>query len=57
MDGSYRMLAQKLLENVPRGVYPAFATHDRALIQEILDMARQKGTDLKGLRVRDALRH
>jgi proline dehydrogenase len=47
VDGSYRMMAIKLMENVPRGVYPAFATHDRALIQEILQLAHQKGTDPK----------
>jgi proline dehydrogenase len=43
VDGSYRMLASKLLDGVPRGTYPAFATHDRTLIQDILQQARQKG--------------
>ncbi len=43
VDGSYRMLATKLMDGVPRGTYPAFATHDRALIQEIIGMAKQKG--------------
>ena len=33
VDGSFKMLAQKLLDGIPRGVYPAFATHDRALIE------------------------
>jgi proline dehydrogenase len=47
VDGSYRMLANKLLENIPRGVYPAFATHDRVLIQEILENAKKRGLDLK----------
>lgn len=48
VDGSYRMLAQKLLESVPRGIYPAFATHDHALIKDILEGVRQKKTDLQG---------
>jgi proline dehydrogenase len=47
VDGSYRMLAHKLLENVHRGVYPAFATHDRALIEEILRAVRHKLVDSK----------
>ncbi|OGR89469.1 MAG: hypothetical protein A2992_00035 [Elusimicrobia bacterium RIFCSPLOWO2_01_FULL_59_12] len=47
VDGSYRMLARKLLEAIPRGAYPAFATHDRALIHEILGAAREKGVDPK----------
>jgi len=41
VDGSYRMLAQKLLESIPRGVYPAFATHDRALINDLLARIRE----------------
>ena len=47
VDGSYRMLAIKLIENIARGVYPAFATHDRTLIQEILQLVHQKGIDPK----------
>src|SRR5262249_30988558 len=47
VDGSYRMLAQKLIDNIPRGTYPAFATHDRALIREIIARAREKHIDLK----------
>ena len=41
------MLATKLLENTLRGIYPAFATHDRAMIKEILHIAHQKGMDPK----------
>jgi proline dehydrogenase len=43
VDGSYRMLSTKLLENVSRSIYPAFATHDQALIQEIVNQAKSKG--------------
>jgi proline dehydrogenase len=45
VDGNYRMLALKLIENMARGTYPAFATHDRSLIQEIISQVRQKGID------------
>jgi proline dehydrogenase len=47
VDGNYRMLVQKLLDNTSRDVYPAFATHDRGLIQEILERVRANGIDLK----------
>jgi len=47
VDGNYRMLAQKAIENIGRGVYPAFATHDRALIQEILERVHQNNIDPK----------
>jgi proline dehydrogenase len=47
VDASYRMLATKLLENIPRGVYPAFATHDRMIIYDILRQVKEKGLDAK----------
>jgi proline dehydrogenase len=47
VDGNYRMLVQKLLERVSDGVYPAFATHDRFLIDYILAIVREKGVDPK----------
>src|SRR4029077_18430901 len=47
VDGNYRMLAQKAIENIGRGVYPAFATHDRALIQEILERVHQNNINPK----------
>lgn len=47
LEGSYRMLVQKALEGTSRGVYPAFATHDPQLIQEIIQMAKAKQVDPK----------
>ncbi len=42
VNGNYRMLAQKAFDLSPRGVVPAFATHDRELLTYILDLAAQK---------------
>jgi proline dehydrogenase len=42
VDGSYRMLAHKLLDSIARQIYPAFATHDRSIIQDILRTVHQK---------------
>jgi proline dehydrogenase len=47
VDGSYRMLARKLLDSVPRQTFPAFATHDRSMIKEILEYAQRQGLDKK----------
>lgn len=41
VDGSYRMLSRKMLEQTAHEVYPAFATHDATLIAQILDRARE----------------
>jgi proline dehydrogenase len=48
VDGSFRMLAQKLLENVSKGVYPAFATHDPRLIEDVKTLAEQKRVAREG---------
>ncbi len=45
VDGSYRMLTLKLLENTARGIYPAFATHDPELIRAILEAVKAKRVD------------
>jgi proline dehydrogenase len=42
VDGSFRMLVQKTLEQTSRGVYPAFATHDPALIDFAKEFAGVK---------------
>lgn len=42
VDANYRMLAQKLLERaLTLDVFPAFATHDRKLIEPIVSAARE----------------
>jgi proline dehydrogenase len=47
VDGNYRMLVQKVFDQGARQVIPAFATHDRELIDFILASAaeRKVGTD------------
>ena len=42
VDGSFRMLIQKTMEQANRGVYPAFATHDPALVEYTKDIAEEK---------------
>ncbi len=42
VDGNFRMLVQKVFEQVNRGVYPAFATHDPGLIDQIIALSREK---------------
>ena len=42
LEGNYRMLVQKILDPSARGIEPAFATHDRALIDFIIGVAREK---------------
>ncbi len=42
VDGNYKMLVQKALEQTTRGVYPAFATHDDALLDFIVTQASDK---------------
>lgn len=42
VNGNYRMLLQKTLDHTDRGIYPAFATHDREMIDYILDMTETK---------------
>jgi proline dehydrogenase len=42
VDGNFRMLIQKALEQSSRGVYPAFATHDAGLIEYAKDIAEAK---------------
>ena len=46
VEGNFRMLAQKALQQAGRGVYPAFATHDGALIEYIRDLVREKSISL-----------
>jgi len=43
VNGNYRVLAQKLLQQAGRRAYPAFATHDEELIQFIQTQARERG--------------
>jgi proline dehydrogenase len=61
VDGNFRMLTQKLVEQAARdgrqnppdraggaaGVYPAFATHDRFLVDYIVAVAAEKKLDAK----------
>jgi proline dehydrogenase len=47
VDASYRVLARKLLEHVQQNVYPAFATHDRPLIDEVLTVVRELDVNFK----------
>ncbi len=42
VDANYRMLVQKLLDHVGRGVFPAFATHDPDLIDFIVKTVKDK---------------
>jgi proline dehydrogenase len=42
VEGNFRMLTQKVFEQVNRGVYPAFATHDRALIDYLIAFSQEK---------------
>jgi proline dehydrogenase len=42
VDGNYRMLAQKALDQASKGVFPAFATHDGVLIEYLIALAREK---------------
>src|SRR5262249_3341379 len=41
VNGNFKMLAQKALESVHRGVRPAFATHDPVMIEFVINTARQ----------------
>jgi proline dehydrogenase len=46
VEGNYRMLAQKAFERTPRKVLPAFATHDRRLIEFILRHVAEKKIEM-----------
>jgi proline dehydrogenase len=46
VEGNFRMLAQKMLQQAGRGVYPAFATHDSAIIEYLRDLVRDKSVSL-----------
>ena len=42
VNGNFRMLAQKVFEQVSKNVYPAFATHDPDMIQHVTALAKEK---------------
>jgi len=42
VDGNYRLLIQKAFDHLEQGVFPAFATHDRSLIDHVIQSAREK---------------
>ena len=47
VNDNFRVLANRLIDHIPQGVFPAFATHDRALISDILAVLRRQGVDPK----------
>jgi proline dehydrogenase len=47
VEGNFRMLVQKALQQTGRGVYPAFATHDGALIEYIRNLVSEKNISLQ----------
>lgn len=47
VDANYRVLTQKLLDHVDQEVFPAFATHDLALIDYILQQVKDKRISAK----------
>jgi proline dehydrogenase len=47
VEGSYRMLLMKAMNQTARGLYPAFATHDTHLIQSVKLFAEEKGISKK----------
>ncbi len=42
VDGNFRMLIQKVFEQLSKGVYPAFATHDPAMIRYAQTLSAEK---------------
>ncbi len=54
VDAAYMRLARRLLTE---GTYPAIATHDEDILNQVKRFAADRPNRIGGLRIPDALRH